>query len=42
MTELKETYRMQGYLSGIPILDETELRQARLAFAELEREFGEC
>ncbi|XP_062322456.1 L-threonyl-[L-threonyl-carrier protein] 4-chlorinase [Osmerus eperlanus] len=41
MTELKETYRMQGYLSGIPILDEKELRQARLAFAELERELGE-
>lgn len=41
MTELKDTYCKQGYLSAIPILDEAELNLARQAFAELEREFGE-
>lgn len=40
MTELKEAYCKQGYLSAIPILDETELSQAREAFADLEGEFG--
>lgn len=41
MTELQETYNQQGYLSAVPILDDTELREARHAFSELEGEFGE-
>lgn len=40
-TQLRDTYNQQGYLSPLPILNETELREARHAFAELEREFGE-
>ncbi|XP_071773090.2 putative alpha-ketoglutarate-dependent hypophosphite dioxygenase [Centroberyx gerrardi] len=41
MAKLQETYNQQGYLSALPILDETELREARHAFSELEKEFGE-
>ncbi|KAM3867090.1 putative alpha-ketoglutarate-dependent hypophosphite dioxygenase [Diretmus argenteus] len=41
MAKLQETYSQQGYLSAMPILNDTELREARHAFSELEREFGE-
>ncbi|XP_054648676.1 probable alpha-ketoglutarate-dependent hypophosphite dioxygenase [Dunckerocampus dactyliophorus] len=40
-SELQETYKQQGFLSGLPVLTETELREATLAFSELEKEFGE-
>ncbi|XP_077465294.1 putative alpha-ketoglutarate-dependent hypophosphite dioxygenase [Stigmatopora argus] len=40
-SELQETYEHQGYLSGLPVLTDGELRKARLAFSQLEREFGE-
>lgn len=39
--KLQETYNKQGFLSALPILNEAELREARHAFSELEREFGE-
>ncbi|KAM6976730.1 L-threonyl-[L-threonyl-carrier protein] 4-chlorinase [Aplochiton taeniatus] len=41
MAELRDAYNHKGYLSPLPVLDETELREARHAFAELEEEFGE-
>jgi len=41
LAKLQETYNQQGYLSALPILSDTELRTARQAFADLEREFGE-
>ncbi|XP_028271316.1 uncharacterized protein LOC114442178 [Parambassis ranga] len=41
MATLQETYNQQGFLSALPVLSETELREARQAFAELEDEFGE-
>lgn len=40
--KVQQIYREQGYLSALPVLDETELREARHAFSELENEFGEC
>ena len=40
--KLQETYDQQGFLSSLPVLNETELREARQAFSELEREFGKC
>ncbi|XP_076018915.1 putative alpha-ketoglutarate-dependent hypophosphite dioxygenase [Genypterus blacodes] len=39
--KLQETYNQQGFLTSLPVLSETELREARNAFAELEGEFGE-
>ncbi|XP_076879100.1 L-threonyl-[L-threonyl-carrier protein] 4-chlorinase [Brachyhypopomus gauderio] len=39
--ELKALYEKLGYLTSLPILSSEELRQARAAFAELERKFGE-
>ncbi|XP_026186528.1 phytanoyl-CoA dioxygenase domain-containing protein 1 [Mastacembelus armatus] len=39
--KLQEIYNEQGFLSGLPVLDEMELREARYAFSELEKEFGE-
>lgn len=39
--KLKELYDQQGFLTALPVLKETELREARRAFAELEEEFGE-
>lgn len=36
----QELYNQQGYLTALPVLSETELREARCAFAELEKEFG--
>ncbi|PWA23658.1 hypothetical protein CCH79_00005983, partial [Gambusia affinis] len=38
--ELQERYNEEGFLSPLPVLDETELREAREAFAKLEEEFG--
>lgn len=38
--KLQETYSLQGFLSALPVLNETELREARRAFSELEEEFG--
>lgn len=38
--KLKELYDQQGFLTALPVLKETELREARRAFAELEEEFG--
>ncbi|XP_029368861.1 uncharacterized protein LOC115050331 [Echeneis naucrates] len=40
-SKLQETYKQQGFLTDLPVLDEVELRAARNAFAELEKEFGE-
>lgn len=40
MAKLQELYNEQGFLSALPVLDETELREARRAFSELEEEFG--
>ncbi|XP_071313955.1 L-threonyl-[L-threonyl-carrier protein] 4-chlorinase-like [Trachinotus anak] len=37
----QEIYDQQGFLSALPVLNETELREARHAFSELEKEFGE-
>lgn len=37
----KEIYNQLGFLSALTVLNETELREARHAFSELEREFGE-
>ncbi|XP_070819307.1 L-threonyl-[L-threonyl-carrier protein] 4-chlorinase [Chaetodon trifascialis] len=42
MDKVQETYNQQGFLSALPVLNETELREARHAFSELEREFGEA
>lgn len=36
----QKKYNQQGYLTALPVLNEMELREARHAFAELEREFG--
>ena len=41
MDKLQEIYNQRGYLSALPVLNETELREARQAFSELEKEFGE-
>ncbi|KAK2849292.1 hypothetical protein Q5P01_009126 [Channa striata] len=38
---VQELYNRQGYLSALPVLNETELKDARHAFSELEKEFGE-
>ncbi|XP_037637063.1 probable alpha-ketoglutarate-dependent hypophosphite dioxygenase [Sebastes umbrosus] len=40
-TKLQELYNRQGFLSALPVLKETELREAKQAFAELEKKFGE-
>ncbi|XP_061899767.1 L-threonyl-[L-threonyl-carrier protein] 4-chlorinase [Entelurus aequoreus] len=40
-SKIQETYKQQGFLSGLPVLTETELREATLAFSQLEKEFGE-
>ncbi|CAJ1058058.1 uncharacterized protein LOC109994542 [Xyrichtys novacula] len=39
-TKLQEIYNQQGFLSALPVLTETELREARQAFSALEEEFG--
>ncbi|XP_053180087.1 probable alpha-ketoglutarate-dependent hypophosphite dioxygenase [Scomber japonicus] len=39
--KLQDTYNMQGFLSALPVLNETELREARRGFSEFEKEFGE-
>ncbi|XP_068182403.1 probable alpha-ketoglutarate-dependent hypophosphite dioxygenase [Antennarius striatus] len=40
MAKLQEIYNQQGFLSALPVLNETELKEAQEAFSELEREFG--
>ncbi|XP_040904261.1 L-proline trans-4-hydroxylase-like [Toxotes jaculatrix] len=40
-SSIRETYNQQGFVSALPVLNETELREARRAFSELEKEFGE-
>ncbi|CAB1458809.1 unnamed protein product [Pleuronectes platessa] len=37
----REVYNQQGFLSALPVLNHTELKEARHAFSELEGEFGE-
>lgn len=39
--KLQETYKQEGFLSPLPVLAEAELTEARRAFSELEKEFGE-
>lgn len=39
--EVKTLYEKQGYVTSIPVLSPEELQQAKDAFAELERKFGE-
>uniref|UniRef100_A0A3P8T8V2 Zgc:174917 n=1 Tax=Amphiprion percula TaxID=161767 RepID=A0A3P8T8V2_AMPPE len=41
VTKLQENYNQQGFLSALPVLNDAELREARQAFSELEKEFGE-
>lgn len=41
-SKLQEIYNQQGFLSALPGLNETELKEAKHAFSELEREFGKC
>ncbi|XP_029021951.1 phytanoyl-CoA dioxygenase domain-containing protein 1 [Betta splendens] len=38
---VQQRYREQGFASALPVLSEAELREARQAFAELEKERGE-
>lgn len=40
--KLQDTYNQQGFLSALPVLSDIELREAKNAFSELEREFGKC
>ncbi|XP_073343642.1 probable alpha-ketoglutarate-dependent hypophosphite dioxygenase [Pagrus major] len=39
--KLQDIYNQQGFLSALPVLSDIELREAKHAFSELEREFGE-
>ncbi|KPP60617.1 hypothetical protein Z043_121367 [Scleropages formosus] len=39
--KLKTLYEQQGFLTELPVLSITELQEAREAFTQLEREFGE-
>lgn len=39
--QVQQVYNKQGYLSALPVLNATELGEARQAFADLEKEFGE-
>ncbi|KAG9341717.1 hypothetical protein JZ751_018781 [Albula glossodonta] len=41
VAELQSSYEQQGFLSGLPVLSEVELQEAREAFGRLEKEFGE-
>uniref|UniRef100_A0A3P8TA65 Zgc:174917 n=1 Tax=Amphiprion percula TaxID=161767 RepID=A0A3P8TA65_AMPPE len=41
VTKLQENYNQQGFLSALPVLNGAELREARQAFSELEKEFEE-
>ncbi len=40
--KMQEIYNQQGFLSALPVLNETELREAKHAFSELEGKFGKC
>lgn len=37
---IRDLYNAQGYLSSLPVLSDTELREARHTFSQLEDEFG--
>ncbi|XP_033949375.1 probable alpha-ketoglutarate-dependent hypophosphite dioxygenase [Pseudochaenichthys georgianus] len=39
--KLQEVYNQLGFLSALPVLNQTQLREAKHAFSELEEEFGE-
>lgn len=39
---VQEIYNQQGFLSALPVLNDAELREAKDAFSELEKKFGEC
>ncbi|XP_070693412.1 uncharacterized protein [Pempheris klunzingeri] len=39
--KLQGIYNQQGFLSALPVVNETELREANQAFSQLEKEFGE-
>ncbi|KAK5925238.1 hypothetical protein CgunFtcFv8_018043 [Champsocephalus gunnari] len=39
--KLQEVYNQLGFLSALPVLNQTQLREAKRAFSELEEEFGE-
>ncbi|KAG9271895.1 hypothetical protein AMEX_G12831 [Astyanax mexicanus] len=41
VSDVKALYDQQGYLTSLPILSPEELQQARDAFADLEKKFGE-
>lgn len=38
---VQEIYNQQGFLSALPVLNDAELREAKDAFSELEKKFGE-
>lgn len=40
LEQMSSLYEQQGYLTAVSVLDPTELREAREAFAQLERKFG--
>ncbi|XP_063733322.1 phytanoyl-CoA dioxygenase domain-containing protein 1 [Eleginops maclovinus] len=39
--KLQEVYNQQGFLAALPVLNETQLREAKRTFSELEKELGE-
>lgn len=41
LEQMSSLYEQQGYLTAVSVLDPTELREAREAFAQLERKLGE-
>ncbi|XP_078116977.1 putative alpha-ketoglutarate-dependent hypophosphite dioxygenase [Sander vitreus] len=41
MVKQQEIYNQQGFLSALSVLNETELKEAKRAFSELEKELGE-
>lgn len=40
MAKQQEIYNQQGFLSALPVLNETELKEAKRAFSELEKELS--
>uniref|UniRef100_W5NCG1 Zgc:174917 n=1 Tax=Lepisosteus oculatus TaxID=7918 RepID=W5NCG1_LEPOC len=40
LAQLGASYRRQGFVSGVPVLNQEELETTREAFSRLEREFG--
>ena len=39
-SQLREPYQQQGFLSALAVLNETELKEAKHAFSQLEMKFG--